>query len=283
LKETKNVNTPKLMFNGNIKASCVAASVVAGVGLTGCVPTLLTAQPKAQIVVTDASGAPVRAATVTLGTVEMHGIVGRLTRQEFLTDQDGRVAIERKRKWAVQVLLPDGGVGFSSTLCVARPGFQAVAITKPEFGDPIRVSLVTSSVKSECHWSEHQMLPRVAEWKAGQWNEVEGGPWTPDNGTMIAITSAIQAVAESTAQGYRRELRPWSEYQFQYQGRLTGTTPYVHIKALCEPPSTVDPRIAFDSRMDGSACFFEMTYDAKRGRFDSFEMSAALTEPSPSR
>ncbi len=277
------MNALKVKFHVNIKASCIAASVVAGLGLAGCVPTLLTAQPKAEIVVTDTSGAPMRAATVTLGTVEMHGIVGRLTRHEFLTDHHGKVAIKRKLKWAVQVLLPDGGVGYWSTLCVARPGFRAVAIVKPEFGEPIRVSLVPSSIKSECHWSEHQMLPQVAEWKAGQWNEVEGGPWTPDNGTMIAIAGAIQGVAESTAQGYRRELRPWSEYQFQYQGRLTGTTPYVYIKALCEPPSTVDPRKAFDNRTGGSSCFFQMTYDAKRGRFDSFEMNTAVTDSSTSR
>jgi hypothetical protein len=267
--------TFELMFKVRPAVSWIASIIVAGVGLAGCIPRLLTAQPKAQIVVTDTGGTPVEAATVTLGTVEMHGIVGRLTRQEFLTDQHGKVAIKRKLKWAVQVLLPDGDVGFWSTLCVARPGFKAVAIIKPEFESPIHVSLAASTVKSECHWSRWQMLPQVAEWNSGQWNEVEGGPWTPDNGTMIAITGAIQGVAESSAQGYRQELRPWSEYQFQYQGRMTGTTPYVYIKALCEPPSTADPRKTFDDRTDGSSCFFEMTYDATRGRFDSFEMSTS--------
>ena len=65
------------MFKVRPAMSCIASIIVAGVGLAGCIPRLLTAQPKAQILVTDTAGTPMEAATVTLGTVEMHGIVGR--------------------------------------------------------------------------------------------------------------------------------------------------------------------------------------------------------------
>jgi hypothetical protein len=255
------------------RRNCIAAIVLAAFGLSGCYPTWLTSRPKARIVVTDAVGAPLQGATVTLGTVEMHGIVGRQTRQDFLTDKSGRVQIKKKHRWAVQILLPDGDVGYSWSLCVARPGFLAVAFIAPEFEEPIHIPLAPSAVKSECHWPKEQMSPQVIEWKPGRWIEVEGGVWTPDNATMTAIAASIQGIAESSAQGIRRELRPWSEYLFQYQGRMTGSTPWVYIKALCQTP----PEGNVDS------CTFEMTYDAKRGRFDSFDMNSAVTDPTPSR
>jgi hypothetical protein len=273
----------------NIKPGCNAAiaiaiaMAIAAFGLAGCIPTLLTAQPKAQIVVTENSGAPLQGATVTLGTVEVHGRVGNLTRQEFLTDKYGKVAIKRKRDLTVLALFPDGGRGYWWSLCVAKPGFQAVAIATPKFEQPVQVALTASPIKSECSWSRDRMWPQVVEWTARQWIEVEGGLWTPNDATMVSISDAMQAVAESSAQGYRRELHPWSEYLFQYQGRMTGTTPYVYIKALCRTPADVDLRKTFYESTDDGSCFFGMTYDARRARFDSFEMNAAVTESSPSR
>lgn len=53
------------------------ATTVAVFVLSGCYPSYLTSRPKAEIIVTDESGAPLAGATVTLGTTEWHGIGGK--------------------------------------------------------------------------------------------------------------------------------------------------------------------------------------------------------------
>jgi hypothetical protein len=78
--------------------------MLAGLGLSGCYPSFLTSQPEARIVVTDEAGTPLEGVTVTLGTMEWHGIVGRNTRQDFVTDHEGKVEIDDEHVWAMQIL-----------------------------------------------------------------------------------------------------------------------------------------------------------------------------------
>jgi hypothetical protein len=101
-------------------------ATVAALTTSGCYPAWLTSRPKAKIFVTDESGAPLPGTTVTLGTMEWRGIVGRNTLSTFLTDKDGKVRFGRKHDWVAQVLLPDGDTHYSWSLCFSRPGFEAV-------------------------------------------------------------------------------------------------------------------------------------------------------------
>ena len=221
---------------------------------------------------------PLQGADVVLGTYS--GFPSHVELKTFVTGQDGRVVLKRIRKWELQIFLPDAVTGFGWSLCVSRPGYQAVAIPRPEFGNPVHVAMPASVVTSECRWSRGSAV-EVIDWKAGKWIEVEGGTWKAD-GASKAVGDDIQAEAETHAHSLGRELRPWSEYLFQYQGRTTGSTPYLYIKALCQTPADFNLQKTFYEGTDGDACSFEVTYDMTRGRFDSFQMKAAVTD-SPSR
>ena len=91
---------------------------------------------------------------------------------------------------------------------------------------------------------------------------------------MSILTDELHTHAEIHAQYLERELRPWSEYLCQYQGRMTGSTRCVYIKALCRTPADINLQKAFYEAANGGSCFFGATYDVTRGRFDSFQIKA---------
>ena len=237
--------------------------IVAAFILCGCYPSLLTSRPKAKICVTDESGAPLEGATVTLGTMEWHGIVGQNTLEKFLTDREGRVKFGRRHDWAVQVLLPDGDRRYSWSLCFSKPGFEAIPMVFMKFGGPIKVAMYPSAVPSECQWQQYESTPRVQEREA-RWIEVEGGEWQTHRGFAMIMDEKIRGAMEASARQQGVKLRSWSEYRFQYQARGNGirdTRVFVH--AICRAPAEFDLGKSFYSEPDDRACFFDTTYTSQ--------------------
>jgi hypothetical protein len=234
--------------------------MVAAWMLSGCYPALLTSRPRTGIIVTDESGAPLESATVTLGTMKRHGIVGRYELERFLTNRDGRVQLRKRFDWKVQVMLPDAGVSYSWALCVSKPGFEAVPMVFVDFDEPIKVSMYASAVRSECQWHPYENTPRVPEREA-RWIEVEGGEWLTHGGFAMILDEKIRAAMETSARQQGIVLRPWSEYRFQYQARGTDARDrrlFVH--AICRAPADFDLTRSFFSEPDDTACFFDTTY-----------------------
>jgi hypothetical protein len=255
------------------------ATTVAVFTLSGCYPSLLTSRPKAKIIVTDESGAPLEGTTVTLATMEHHGIVGQNTFEKFLTDREGKVKFGRRHDWAVQVLLPDGDVSYSWSLCFSKPGFEAIPMTVMKFDEVIRVAMYPGAVASECVWQKLEYRPRVKEREA-RWIEVTGGEWQAGGSAMI-MDESIRSAMEASARQQGVKLRSWSEYRFQFQGRGTDSRDrrlFVH--AICRAPAGVDLKKSFYSEPDDSACFFETTYttqtytDQPKPAFSSLQIVA---------
>jgi hypothetical protein len=235
-------------------------TIAAALNLSGCYPSLLTSRPKAEIIVTDESGAPLEGATVTLGTMEWHGIVGRNTLEKFLTDRLGRVKFGRQHDWAVQILLPDGDIRYSWSLCFSKPGFEAIPMVSMKFDKPIKVAMYPSPVPSECQWEQHQARPRVKEREA-RWIEVVGGEWLANLGITMMMDERIRDAMDASARQQGIKLRPWSEYRFQYQARGThGRDRRLFVHAICRAPAEFDLSQSFYSEPDDGACFFDTTY-----------------------
>jgi len=239
------------------------ATTVAVFILSGCYPSLLTSRPKAKIIVTDESGAPLVGATVALGTRESHGKVGPNTLEKFSTDREGRVKFGRQHDWAVQMMLPDGGVSYSWSLCFSKPGFEAIPMVFMTFDEPIQVAMYPSAVLSECQWQQHDGEPRVKEREA-RWIEVEGGEWQTHRGFAMTMDEKIRSAMEASAREQGIKLRSWSEYRFQYQARGTNSRDrrlFVH--AICRAPAEFDLSKSFYSEPDDRACFFDTTYTSQ--------------------
>jgi len=229
--------------------------------LGGCYPTLLTSRPEARIVVTHESGAPLEGATVTLGTMEWHGIVGQNTLENFLTDREGKVGFGAQHEWATQLMLPDGDTRYSWSLCFSKPGFEAIPMTQIDFSKPIEVTMYPSEVPSECEWPQSGYTPRV-KLREGRWIEVAGGEWQSNPGIAMMLDQAIRPAMEASAREQGVKLHSWSQYRFQYQtgGKNAARESYILIHALCRAPEAVDLTQAFYSEPDEGACFFDTKY-----------------------
>lgn len=138
-------------------------AVVLATALAGCFPVLKTVQPSAQIVVTDVANVPIENARVVLATVR--GPFGPRVLAEHLTDEDGKAAFQRVRKWEWNVLLPDGVGWYEWDLCVERLAYRALAVGEPEFRQqPLHLQLQTSASESKCQWPESpRQAPEVAD------------------------------------------------------------------------------------------------------------------------
>lgn len=245
-------------FSARIHA--VVASAVIATVLSGCFPSFLTSRPKATIIVTDERGVLLEGATVTLGTVEWHGIGGKNTRQDFTTDRAGSVEFDAERAWKMQMLLPDGDVRFSWAMCISKPGFESVPMSRINFDEPIEIAMYPSAVNSVCEWPQDQYGPRVREREA-RWIEVEGGQWQTHRGFAAIMDETIRVAMEASAREQGIKLRSWSEYRFQYQARgdgLRDTRLFVH--AICRAPAGVDLAKSFYVEPDDGACFWDTTY-----------------------
>src|SRR5688572_23335282 len=79
----------------------------------------------------------------------------------------------------------------------------------------------------------------------GAWIRVEGGAWTPDEMTMSQLSSSLQANVEAMAKRQGRDLLPWSEYSFQYQGRFSNGQRYIYVLGLCATVGEPDLHSSF--------------------------------------
>lgn len=269
------------MMKSSRSLGALVALAAAGTGLSACYPSFPRSRPEARIYVTDESGAPLSGATVTLGTMEWHGIVGQNTTEDFITDREGKVEFGGEHKWAVQILLPDGDVRYSWSLCFSKPGFEAIPMLFIDFDQPIEVAMYPSAPTSRCEWLESEYTPRVREREA-RWIEVEGGEWQTHRGFAMIIDESIRAAMQASAREQGIKLRSWSEYRFQYQARGNGlrdTRLLVH--AICRAPADFDLTKAFFSEPDDSACFFDTTYvsqgytDQPKSHFEPLQVVAA--------
>jgi hypothetical protein len=240
----------------------VAAAVVA-TGLSACFPSFLMSPPRATIIVTDESGVPLEGATVTLGTIEWHGIGGKNTTQDFTTDHAGNVELDPERVWKMQIMLPDGDVRFSWTMCISKPGFESVPISRIDFKEPVKIAMYPSAVNSVCEWLDDEYRPRVREREA-RWIEVEGGQWQANHGFLAITDETIRAAMEASAREQSVELRSWSEYRFQYQTRGDGLRDTrLFVRAICRAPADFDLTKAFYSEPDDGACYWDTTYTSQ--------------------
>jgi len=241
----------------------MTVTIVAVLFLSGCYPSLLTSRPKAEIVVTDESGAPLVGTTVTLATMEYHGIVGRHTFEKFLTDRKGSVKFGKQHDWAMQVLLPDGDTSYSWSLCFSKAGFEAIPMVSMNFNEVIKVAMYPSAVASECQWRQLEYRPHVKEREA-RWIEVEGGEWQTNPDFPMMMDERIRSAMEASARQQGIKLRSWSEYRFQYQARGTDSRDrrlFVH--AICRAPADFDLKKSFYSEPDDRVCFFDTTYTSQ--------------------
>ena len=236
------------------------ATTVAVATLSGCYPSILTSRPKAEIIVTDESGAPLEGATVTLGTTEWHGIGGPTTFEKFSADHEGRVKFGKQHAWAMQVMLPDGGTSYTWSLCVSKPGFEAIPMVSMKFDEVIKVAMYPSALASECEWRQYEYGPHVKE-RDARWIEVAGGEWQTHPGFAMIMDERIRSAMEESARQQGIKLRSWSEYRFQYQARGNGPRDsrlFVH--AICRAPADFDLNKSFYSEPDDRVCFFDTTY-----------------------
>jgi hypothetical protein len=237
----------------------IATTVAAGL-LSGCLPSILTSRPEAEIVVTDESGAPLAGATVTLATMEWHGVGGRNTFEKFSTGHEGKVEFGKQHAWAMQVMLPDGSTSYWWSLCISKPGFEAIPMTSVEFDEVIKVAMYPSAVASECEWRPDDFRPHVKEREA-RWIEVAGGEWQTHPGLAMIMDEEIRSAMEASARQQGIKLRSWSEYRFQYQARGNHARDrrfFIH--AICRAPADFDLDKSFYSEPDDRACFFDTTY-----------------------
>jgi hypothetical protein len=108
----------------------------------------------------------------------------------------------------------------------------------------------------------------------GNWTQVAGGAWVPDGSVMNKVSTGLQAYAEAMAKRQGRAMRPWSEYSFQYQGRVSRGKRYIYILGLCATVGDEDLSASFYEVLDGSSCYFGLTFDPKRQRFEDFRINA---------
>jgi hypothetical protein len=229
--------------------------------LSACYPTYLTLRPEAEIFVTDESGAPLEGATVTLGTMEWHGVGGKTSLENFSTDASGKVEFDEKRRWATQIMLPDGDVRYTWSICFSKPGFEAIPLSTVEFDEPIRVKMYASPVSSECEWREHEHGPRVKQ-REERWIEVAGGQWRSNIGITMLLDESVRDAMDASAREQGIRLHSWSAYRFQYRtgGDAAHRDAHILVRALCRAPEEVDLTRDFYSEPDDGACFFDTKF-----------------------
>ena len=139
----------------NRRTFALVSLVVVG----GCYPGLPVVRPSTTIAVVDAEGRAVPDADVTIATFRQPFPFPRSTvRTTYRTNEAGVLNVKQKRKWQLQVMLPDGYGWYTWLYCVEKPGYRAVASTEIEDRiGPITVVLQPSpSRRSLCVWPSEQ-------------------------------------------------------------------------------------------------------------------------------
>jgi hypothetical protein len=108
----------------------------------------------------------------------------------------------------------------------------------------------------------------------GAWIQVAGGAWVPNEAVVSQVASSLEVYVEAAAKRQGRDVRPWSEYSFQYQGRILKGRRYVFIAGLCATFADTDLSADFYEVLDGGSCYFRLTFDPKRQRFGNLHINA---------
>jgi len=93
-----------------------------------------------------------------------------------------------------------------------------------------------------------------------RWVEVAGGTWKPASRQLVEVESALKSEVPAAAKD-RGELSEWSQYRFQYQGRITLLgRKFIYINAFC---SAEHGRLDKEwvEVADGGACYFRAKFD----------------------
>ena len=102
------------------------------------------------------------------------------------------------------------------------------------------------------------------------WFEVKGGSWKPDTTILAELKKQIVPAAQKAAKARGQKLRPWREYNFQYQGMEENKRRYILVNAFCSFTEKTDLSENWLVFMDGGACFFSGKYDPEKEEFFDF-------------
>jgi hypothetical protein len=101
---------------------------------------------------------------------------------------------------------------------------------------------------------------------------MEDGVWHPSAAVVAQIQQKIRPAVEVGAKAQGRKLRPWNEYSFEYQGRISAGKRFVYIFATCQSPSESDDLASMASALEES-CAFGIFFDPRTGEFTFFRSS----------
>jgi hypothetical protein len=115
----------------------------------------------------------------------------------------------------------------------------------------------------------HSMLILVA--LLLHWLQVPGGDWQVGQDTLDSARTGLESRFLSEAA--ESEGAPkWSEYTFQYEGRIVDGRRLVYINAFCtDPPDTAATQ--WVNALDGGTCYFSAFYEPDTGKIVSFQFN----------
>jgi hypothetical protein len=103
----------------------------------------------------------------------------------------------------------------------------------------------------------------------GRWVLVQGGAWSPDENVVSDIAASIQTYVQEQAKASGKEMKLWSTYTFQYQGRIDYDKKLVFVNALCTKESVKRLQKNIVLVLDGGSCFFNLLYDPTSRKFSN--------------
>jgi hypothetical protein len=126
--------------------------------INGCAPWPTTSQPDVDIVVTDASGQPIRDALIKFAIYKI-ALSPEVKFVESSTDDNGNFHLEKVSYIQMVALAPDGGHSYDWSYCIQKQGYQPIirnSLSKQYFtsGTLIEPMSLTSK-KEKCSWQEY--------------------------------------------------------------------------------------------------------------------------------
>jgi hypothetical protein len=104
------------------------------------------------------------------------------------------------------------------------------------------------------------------------WVQVTGGAWEPDAVMLSELEAALKPAVTSASQG-RGRMPGWSDYTFQYQGRIRALGgSFIYVKAFCRKEGANLGR-DWVRVSDGGACYFSAKYDPQKKSIYDIEVN----------
>ena len=102
---------------------------------------------------------------------------------------------------------------------------------------------------------------------AASWFALQDGEWAPSQKIVAHIQSDLESFVTHESSVRKKQLpAKFSEYTFQYQGRMSNGHKFVQINAFCQKPDADLTKELFIVA-DGGPCYFHVKYDPDTGRF----------------